>query len=152
MNVINELRVDSGAQPPTAHNSLASVAQLKLLKYHAMACALVYCPLNNFRHFDQETNDEYDGEALRAYIQQKFDDGKGFIPTNIFRHFFVAWINPRTHNMLEEGGYRKYTIKKESFNYSYLKPVEASYLIQRYAAIHEKIFEGSEAKINTNNN
>lgn len=135
-NVIDELREDTGFRPH--QERFASRDQLKELRYHALACALVYANFDDFTHVDRETGEMFTGESARAVARAQFNE-KQYVQPNIYRFLHEEWINPKSNEFMVQGGFKKFYKSPDRFYYEKLRPQAASYLIQRYLQIHNTL-------------
>jgi hypothetical protein len=122
----------------------ASPKQLRLLKLYMLECAIYYCELEGLVYKGGSGN-VYLGEDLRVYLQESFA-GEAGIPNNIIRQLYERWINPKSNQFLIQGNFKKSVKKPERFYYEYLKPEEASYLINRYREVANNLKMQQERK------
>ncbi len=122
----------------------ASPKQRRLMQSYAIACGLYYCDMEGLGYYDKASDKMYQNKELRNYLKLCFDEKSG-IPNNILRQLYERWINPKSHQLLEQGGFRKPARKPERFFYEYLTPDEARYLINRYREISMNISRPNSA-------
>ena len=140
--VIEELN----SKTATKNRLYASPKQRRLMQSYAITCGLYYCNLEGMAYYDRKNDTMYNGRALRDYLKKCFDEKTG-IPNNIMRQLYERWINPKSHQLLEQGGFRKPAKKPERFFYEYLTPEEARYLINRYREISMNISRPNTSSI-----
>lgn len=117
---------------------LASKQQIKLLRFYGVACALHYYDFSHLMYVD-ELGNPHSGEECRYKIKGMFNAHAGEIPDTIFRAIYQNWINPKCHDYLMEGGFKKYVRNREYMNYAELQDQEAAYLINRFRAMYNNI-------------
>jgi len=115
-----------------------TVQQLSTLKYYAISVALVYADLKGSYVIDDEV---YEGDAIRKLLISWFENHER-LPSNIVRHLYEQWINPKCNEFLLQGGYKQINRKPSVFYFEKLSVTEASYLITRF----EQIFQNCKNK------
>jgi len=144
----NAIEEEAGSEPapvPTAKDEgefkmpikekYATKNQLHLLNFYSLQCALIYANFKEAKFHDPATNDIYSGEDIRNLIIKAFSESKS-IPSSILSFLYLDWINPKSNQMLLEGGYRKFVKNTRHLYYEKLYYDEAQYLIKRYSQIY----------------
>jgi hypothetical protein len=109
-----------------------------------MACGLFYAPFDGITFEDTETGEIFQGDEARDAItiifEQYLRESKyAIIPKPVYNHIYTVWINPKCHEFLIEGHFRKFVKNPAAFYFEKLTPDEANYLIKRFKLIHSYV-------------
>mgnify|MGYP000846056352 FL=1 len=121
----------------------ATPKMLNTLKYYAISVAIVYANMTEWEYYDAASGVMLTGEDLRKFLRENFYTNGVKIPSYLVRRLFEEWINPHTNEFLIEGKYRKTVRNPNVVYYERLSKQEARYLINRYSAIYNQLYNKS---------
>lgn len=125
---------------PDQKREYASASMLNTLKYYAIITALVYANMTEWEYYDTASRVTLSGEDLRQFLERNFYENGQTIPSYLIRRLFEEWINPHSNQFLIEGKFRKMVKNPRAMYYERLSKQEVKYLITRYSAIHNQLF------------
>lgn len=141
--------MDVIAQLQGGETKVATINQVKLIKYYAVQLAIIYADLGS-ETFMVETSaghsvmygaDEFRHELLSMFA------AKQRLPLNIVRRLYDNWINPTSNRFLVEGEFKKFCKCPTYLRFERLSQEEANYLINRFAAMHDQKVNKTESGI-----
>lgn len=139
VDCINELQMQTGfTSPGNVETQVASKQQLKMLRFYSLCCAINYCPFHDVKFDTEDTCEHLTGNDLRPYLFIVFEKKK-YVPPYLFRLMYERWINPKSHEFLIEGEYKKFVKHPERLRYENLSPRAVQYLIKRFSSVYQNL-------------
>lgn len=123
------------------------------MRFHAIPVAIHYCPADQLGHLRvHATGQLLRAEELRAHLRTVWDrfgternaDPATFIPPHILQRLHTHYINPRCHQMMVEGGLKRWYKDGRKFYPHYQSPATMHHLISRWRALHTSLAAAHE--------
>lgn len=124
--------------------------QLRMLRYFALSVAIEYADFGELAKKESTPRGVgVNAEHFRNNVRFDYTHKRN-LPDYLIRFMFEYWINPKCHQFLIEGGFKKETKNPAAFDMTRLTVEQAQALITRFQKINESLNKVNDLVVELN--
>ena len=140
INRINSTKTSAPAKTEKVSPNLASKSQIDMIRHLGLELAIQYMDWSGWHTKGDDGKYINIGETMKVECAYDYNHGKG-LAKNVMTSLYNNWLNPKCHELLIEGEFKKSVRVPARFYYNRLTPSQANYLVQRLQLIHTNTFQ-----------